>query len=690
MVTAPPKTAVDDIPPPLLFAAFRQIAPKGRKCRADAGLQHVYDSTISWAQIAARAPQVPFAVPLASRKTGRFSLLCFDLDVHQNGLGPDGVDVDTEVLLELLAALGIPYLVVQSSKGGGRHVWIALRGDGAEAEDVAELARALEQMLLTLDITMLCNPRTGCVRPPGAAHRNGGRAKIDTFYHPNPHAALAAFVDGTDPEAVGRLLDALPEDVRTPKGLGPVDRAWTVDSKGRPKLAIPRRDLSEKVAAAANEEIRAGEDASGRLRSIAMGALNAGWEFDEFATLCATAPGALHARAYFRSGYTVRSPRKDQDGFLLTQWERAFKRVQSTLPPAGGDRGEETYGGEHPESFDDRSARIVRGVQGLLEQVQADPRRWGGHAGPGDYKILVALMGRAVRGLTLRVGASVRALAEEAGVCPTTASQALRRLARVSQVGRPAWITLSKEAAGTRSAVWRLLVPEGPDAPAHQAEYLSEDITRTQGTPTPSPARAKRALVAALEGLSKLSWHDCWNPGRGLGHGASHTYTAIRTQKDPRKRLKVTSLCDLTGFNWQTTLLHLRKLASVGLVVLGRLKDGTRTVRATARSLDAVARELGVSGITAARIERHRIDRLTFEWWQAELEWRTRPLALNEHLKKHVKWGVPETISDDPDLRPDDLADRADADIRWKFGRFPTRPDGRMDWAAARAIVAAA
>lgn len=676
-MTAPPKSAVSLPAPAMQFAAFRQVAPRGRKCRLDAAARHVYDSTISWAEILRRPPQVPFAVPLASRKTGRYSLLCFDLDVHANGLGPDGVDADTEVLLELLAQADIPYLVVQSSAGGGRHVWVTLTGEGAEAEDVAELARALEQMLLTLDITMLCNPRTGSVRPPGAPHRKGGRAEIDTFFHRDAHAALAAFVEGTDPGAVVRLLESLPADVRVAKAARSVDRAWTVDGKGRPRLAVEHRELSEKVLAAAEKEIGEGEDASARLRSITMGAINAGWAFDEFKVLCATAPGALHARAYFREGYTVRSPRPNVERFLLSQWERAFKRVQSTAAPEGeGAEG----------TLDERSERIVRGVAGLWELVQEDRRRWGGHAGPGDYKILTAVMGRALRGLTLRVGASVRALAEEAGVCATTASQALRRLSQVAH--GPAWIGLEEEAAGTRSAVWRLLIPEGPQC--DQAEYLPGDITRTQGTPTPSGVRAKRALSAALEGETKLSWHDCWNPGRGLGHGASLTYTAIRTRKDPRKRLTVLSLCDLTGFTWQTTLGHLRKLASVGLVVLGRLKDGTRTVRGTARSLDAVARELGVDGLTAARTERHRLERETWTWWQAEQEWRTRPRALNEHLGKSVKWGVPDRISDDTDLRPDDWTDRADADIRWRYGRFPTRPNGRMDWPAARAIVAAA
>lgn len=56
-------------------------------------------------------------------------------------------------------------------------MWTAL-AEPADRESVATLARLARHLCPTLDIAPLSNPTTGCVRPPGAPHRSGGRSVV--------------------------------------------------------------------------------------------------------------------------------------------------------------------------------------------------------------------------------------------------------------------------------------------------------------------------------------------------------------------------------------------------------------------------------------------------------------------------------------------------------------------------------
>jgi hypothetical protein len=118
------------------------------------------------------APPVPWAVLLAD-DAGDFRLLCFDLDA---GHGSD-VEADAARLQELLTRVGIDHVVCVSGPTGGRHVWLGL-AEPASAAQVATLARSASMRFDSLDIAPLCNPATGCVRPPGAPHRLGGRSTV--------------------------------------------------------------------------------------------------------------------------------------------------------------------------------------------------------------------------------------------------------------------------------------------------------------------------------------------------------------------------------------------------------------------------------------------------------------------------------------------------------------------------------
>src|SRR3954465_404390 len=116
-------------------------------------------------------PHRPYAVYLADA-AGGYRLLGLDLD---SGRGPVGEDLVE--LRSLLDRAGLPHLVCASGPGGGRHVWIGLV-EAVPAALVARLADALAARLPSLDAAPLRNPRTGCLRPPGAPHRLTGAASI--------------------------------------------------------------------------------------------------------------------------------------------------------------------------------------------------------------------------------------------------------------------------------------------------------------------------------------------------------------------------------------------------------------------------------------------------------------------------------------------------------------------------------
>src|SRR3954453_10480847 len=116
-------------------------------------------------------PGRPYAVYLADAD-GDYRLLGCDLD---SGRGP--VSEDLAGLRALLDRAGLPHLVGASGPGGGRHVWIGL-AEAVPAPLVARLADALAARLPSLDTAPLRNPRTGCLRPPGAPHRLTGAASI--------------------------------------------------------------------------------------------------------------------------------------------------------------------------------------------------------------------------------------------------------------------------------------------------------------------------------------------------------------------------------------------------------------------------------------------------------------------------------------------------------------------------------
>jgi hypothetical protein len=120
-------------------------------------------------------PRPPAAVRLYGRD-GTARCLAADLDMSRGGA--DQVAADTWVLERLVARCG-GRSITDRSPSGGRHVYVLLAKPVPYGE-MRRAALALTRLLPSLDATPLLNLTAGCIRPPGAAHRNGGVQQLLT------------------------------------------------------------------------------------------------------------------------------------------------------------------------------------------------------------------------------------------------------------------------------------------------------------------------------------------------------------------------------------------------------------------------------------------------------------------------------------------------------------------------------
>ncbi|RKE64642.1 hypothetical protein DEU36_1870 [Microbacterium sp. AG238] len=253
-----------------------------------------------------QAPARPRAMYLPGADQ-RFRFLAFDLDAHGDAAAPLR---DLNVLAGYLTDAGIPFLVCASGPAGGRHIWIGLADSidaDADADTVATLNRIVKHLCPSLDLSPLSNPRIGCVRPPGAPHRDGGASvpltgSLDVLTAPRTSAAairdltshLAALVD-----------DAEPADSDRARPSGPIP----VDAHRRLYLPGQRRELPA-VSAAALRELPAGADASAQLCRVLVGAAAARWHHADVAALVDDAAGLEHVRT--RATRPAAAPRVDE------------------------------------------------------------------------------------------------------------------------------------------------------------------------------------------------------------------------------------------------------------------------------------------------------------------------------------------------------------------------------------------
>src|SRR4051794_37394262 len=391
-------------------------------------------------------PHRPYAVYLADADGGYWLLGC-DLD---SGRGPVGEDLAE--LHALLDRAGLPHLVCASGPGGGRHGWIGL-AEAVPAPQVARLADALAARLPSLDTAPLRNPRTGCLRPPGAPHRITGAASILTG---DPAVLIAPRVGRIQLRRLLDLLGAAPADgarPRTPRGAG--GRAHLPGAPGR---------LPDEAQAALSEPLPADADASAVLWRVLLGAVRARWRLEQLRKLLPDAPGLEHVRTECRGERRVDRPPGEQRALLRRQWQRALTHVQTAGPGAD-------------PSFSARCAPVVAAVTAGQARAGAARGRWARPGGPSDARVLAALALLTLQAVRPEV-ADIRRLGELAGVSRETARRALGRLTAEG------WIAQTAAAAGIHAARWRLNAPSAADSTPPAGTGVSQAVPRPPPTQT--------------------------------------------------------------------------------------------------------------------------------------------------------------------------------------------------------------
>lgn len=591
------------------------------------------------ASIAGEQPGSTWAVHLADN-AGRFTLLGFDLDAAKGR-----PSYDAAKLTIWLRDLGIPYLVAASGPTGGRHVWVGLTTP-VPAATVAAIARLAKQELPSLDLSPLTNPTTGCVRPPGAPHRDGGESTvlegtIGTLTHPTVGA-----------EAVDELLRYLVEltgGFREPR---PPVRAEniSIDREGHPYLSRGTRALSpgsQKLIA----DGRPTGDASALLASALARCAHAGMTLAEVLELAPSSPAFRHAYSA-RTGTHTRTARHSARAraIIERQWTRTVEWV-ATSPKA--------FTGDDP-TFDERAAALVELVQSTQSRADAAPGRWARSgagpaqsAGTGRYSDRLVLDGLcllALRAVSATVEASDRTLALLAGVGRETARTALLRLQDEG------WIAQATPADGPRAAHWQL----------QSFSTGNQDWDRSQVPPPPGiPAAALRnSWISLLERKIEATRHDVFAAPRSLGRTAGRIYAQL-ADNELRDALLIAARAGLPA---QSTRRALHRLAAAGLTIgaHGLWQRPEPDLR------EMVARAHGVDGYLEQRARRYDIERQAWAWWQAELEHRHANRAGRRRRRR--------------------------ADQPLMFGRIttvvqypihPKRKDGRADFAAAHQAIAA-
>lgn len=567
------------------WALTSEISPRRSVRVADVdaygAILNAYTST---SRIKGAVPPTPWAMNLADTK-GRYRFICFDLDA-KNPEGTERAAHDAAQLGILLTDLGIEHVTCNS--GGdfnGRHVWIGL-ADTAEAETAALIGRLARALFPTLDIAPLSNAAAGCVRPPGAPHRNGRvstvlTGSLDALRRPSTTAAALADLVGS---LSALITDAEPRD--TPSLSGPLP----LDSHSRLYLPGPQKPLPARAAAALTEDA-AQRDASAILWQILIGAAAAHWRYADIASLTETSPGLEHVRTYRSGNGRTRRSHADAQRVLRRQWDKAVKFVAASKRQVGDD-----------PTFEPRSYALAQVIDLVQQRADAAVGRWTQGGGPADRRVLDALCLFALQGVSATVEADIRRLALTVGIGRETARTALLRLTE------DGWIEQAKGAEGARAAHWTI-------GPFHR----DVDQARSQADPRPpkGAGSAMRSLLTeTLTNRLAAVRHDLFTTAPSLGHLAGNIYSRCITEP-----MSFPELLALSGASPVQLIKALDRLSSFDVL----LQTATGWIAASESTRDVAADKLSVAGRLHERSRRYTVERELWAWWQAEQTWMEAP-----------------------------------------------------------------
>ncbi|MGW1666473.1 zinc finger domain-containing protein [Streptomyces microflavus] len=629
----------------------------------------------------------PVAVHLArGRKQPRFWALPFDCDAKHHTA--DQVTADLALLSDVTQAEGIPPVPVASGSPGGMHLWTGCRA-GLPFPLVQRIYRAASRLCPTLD-TSLSNPTDALIRPPGAAHRNGGyatltahtvdeavnllgpaSAPVTAFYRlaarleamaadlpPEQAQPTAAATATTTAGETGHGRRTVPPSILA---RGPRVRRIVQDTDGCPMLDAPWRPLGARALKGLRRRPTRRDDHSAIKHAPARSMALAGWTEAEGLAVVRD-PESSPALEYLRSERQAdgsRRPRSEEETARL--WGRVWWLAvedAARMPRRPEDDGHAPHSDEVQQAVADLFARMEA----------AGPGRWSRKSGPADEAMLRALAFLMMLAGSVDVSANIHRVGLLAGYTGQTASQSLWRLVR------DGWIIFTAEAERRAGKARRVTLATGhtcPDDEHHRCavyqvtsdaaqENPGSDRNRTPRPPAP-PTCAFPPSPAHLRSLLTHQQADLWHD---IGHHAARTLWAVQQSQGST----VPEITAQTGYATRTTLRHLDRLTGLQLLTTGRSRRGETTYRAADRPLYEASQKTGSAGRMAAMAVAYRVKQEVIQWWAAEEVYRSMPYAQRPSR-------VPADQAVIPGMDP--------------WGRaYPRTEEGRPDHARARRIEA--
>jgi hypothetical protein len=537
--------------------------------------------------LSADPPRRPAAVRIYA-DDGTARTLVVDLDVKRGGRRT--VLADCERVVALATQVGIP-AVVDESISGGRHVYLPLATPRTLVE-LRPVVRALAAVCRSMDVTPMLNLATGCIRPPGGAHRFGGAQRLLT----SAKAAGAAFTRRADDDAWTRLVARLAPHVPADMGAAGFAAADELDVEeaeagGRP-APRPLAAFYEAIATTGDYPRDRYPSASEARLGVLASAAAHGWTLSAVRAHLAGGswPGLAGFFARYSASYRPKALRNDWQ--RAVEWTRSRSHAPSSEPPR-----------EPVPDSPTRELPTSRGVNGGNAQLRSptEDAQGAGRRGSEDEYRWIRQWWSAVQlaeadrypgtvGLTLRavlasVGAAAqkrgsrylalgtRALSFEAGCDPTTVAAALRTL----RAEPDPFLVLLEDHRGPGGDLYELRIP---DRYAAAAEHR------------PWPKGKIPGVDIAFRGRG------------GLGLPAYFAYRALsadRPQLTP-------DLQEAAGISRSAAYRALDALADVGLA--RRVTGGWIRGRI---SLLRVRTHLGADTLLLTLRDKYRVERRT--WW---------------------------------------------------------------------------
>jgi DNA-binding MarR family transcriptional regulator len=519
-------------------------------------------------------PSTPWTIDLTDHD-GRFWFAAFDLDAKT----PEDFDQAAEdlgVLVRILRDAALPHVVCRSSPTGGFHVWVPLAG--VDKATMVQLAAAAKAVLPSLDHGLLCNDRTGAVRPPLTPHARGGASEVMA-------GADDVTVLRTPTVTAGDLLRVTAAFREIRPTADPADSSPTgpIDARHHAHRALPAWGEAHMATVAG------GRDPSRTGYLCLLAAAVSGWTLTDVDHAARTAPGMEHYRTRNRpTGGREPRQRAEAAARLERQWAKAQDRAVLYR-----------YAPEERAQRDlTELAGIVDVVEAMLQAFTASPGRWTRtEADLHDSTVLTYLAWLSLRSGARDVAAALRSVAIATGIPSSTVDRSFRRLHAAG------WIIRRRRPDGTNAAVWRLT--ERFSTPSVHVGPLHDVTAR----PPAELFDVRVTLLDALEDRLDAGRHDVFTRA-GLGPTARRTYESLTTAENAHEAVAARA-----GLPHGRTRVALARLRRHALAIASR--SGWRRRLHDFRT--HVAKQLGVDGILQRREQQYVDERDLWAWWQSHL-----------------------------------------------------------------------